>query len=222
MPLSKIELWDSFCSKYKVLETGVPLFDDLGGNVSTFQYGKDQRWMLKRSLEMEDLVIKEVDKIIKDYTENINEYEGLIYIMYWNENQRIIPLYIGKAEKFGKKDKNLSANISHKKGFFARWGYNYDYHIGDLSAVVCIGHDKEKIDPKYIKWAEKIFIDWPSLYPKLKRQTYFWMQAWRSDNIGIWQEFGVTNLTFLEYLLIGVANSIFSEYLLNEEGVNRK
>lgn len=225
MPLSKTELWDNFCSKYKVLETGVSLFDNLDGTVSTFQYGKDQRWMLKRSLEMEKLVIKEVEKVIEDYQQNTNNYEGLIYMMYWVENQRVIPLYIGKSEKFGKAGNNLSENIKNirsNKGFFCRWGYNYAYHIGDLSAIVCVGHNKEKVNPKYTKWAEKLFVNWPSTYPQLKQETYFWMQAWNSNNIGIWPEFGITTLTFLEYLLIGVANVLFPDNLLNKEGVNRR
>ena len=54
MSLSKMELWDNFCSKHGVLETGVHLFDNSGGIVCTFKYGKDQSSILKRSLEMEN------------------------------------------------------------------------------------------------------------------------------------------------------------------------
>ena len=225
MSMSKMELWNNFCNRYRVLGTGVPLFDNLGGIVSTFQYGKDHRLILKRALEMETLVIKEVEKVIEDYQQNTNKYEGLIYMMYWVENQRAIPLYIGKSEKFGKVGNNLSENIKNirnNKAFFSRWGYNYAYHIGDLSAVVCINHNKEKLNPKYTKWAEKLFVNWPSAYPQLKQETYFWIYAWSNGDVAIWQDFGATSLTFLEYLLIGVAGVLFPDHLLNREGINRR
>jgi hypothetical protein len=47
------------------------------------------------------------------------------------------------------------------------------------------------------------------------------MKAWRRDEVGIWEDFGQTRLTFLEYLLIGVASSVFPDDLLNIEGQNR-
>ena len=39
--------------------------------------------------------------------------------------------------------------------------------------------------------------------------------------VGIWEDFGPTRLTFLEYLLIGVASAVFPETLLNREGQSR-
>jgi len=64
-------------------------------------------------------------------------------------------------------------------------------------------------------------VDYPSTGPKLKESIYFWMRAWRRDEVGIWEDFGQTRLTFLEYLLIGVASSVFPDDLLNIEGQNR-
>jgi hypothetical protein len=64
----------------------------------------------------------------------------------------LVPLYIGKAESFGKGHGNLSANLCNlhtSKNKFARWGDNYAYHIGDLSAPVLTGHPVEKRNPKY-------------------------------------------------------------------------
>ena len=144
--------------------------------------------------------------------------------MYWKEGNDVIPLYIGKSEKLGKR-KNLSENIkdiARNNGKFCRWGYNYAYHIGDLSAVVCMGHEESKKRVKYRKSAEKLFIDFPSKSPRLKRQVWFWLAAWRNGDTGIWKEYGATSLTFLEYLLIGITSDLFRDYLLNEEGVNRQ
>jgi hypothetical protein len=37
-------------------------------------------------------------------------------------------------------------------------------------------------------------------------------------DIGVWQEFGPTRLSFLEYLLIGLASALFPSEILNREG----
>jgi len=134
------------------------------------------------------------------------------------------PLYIGKAETIGKGDRNLSANLRnlHKsKDKFARWGDNYAYHIGDLSAAALTGHPVEKKNPKYKEWASKLFKNAPTERPQLAFDVYFWAKAWKSTNTGIWPELSPTRLAFLEYLLIGVASAAFNESLLNYEGRNR-
>jgi len=217
-------LWDDFCRKNSILDKGVSLFECDGMHTEVLSYGKDNRSILKRSQEMEALVIHEVERVITDFNKGTNVYEGLIYLMFWKQDNRAVPLYIGKSEKFGKRGRNLSENIrdiNRNKGKFCRWGYNYAYHIGDLSAVVCEGHLKDKINPKYQKWAKTIFKSFPSKTPELKRPVYFWITAWEKGNIGPWKEFGETSLTFLEYLLIGLCSCLFPEIILNEEGVNR-
>jgi hypothetical protein len=105
---------------------------------------------------------------------------------------------------------------------FARWGDNYAYHIGDLSAAVLPGHDPKHIEPKYRMWASTLFKSYPSETPVLRRPVYFWAKAWSCDEVGPWADFGATRLPFLEYLLIGLASSAFGDFLLNREGHNRK
>jgi hypothetical protein len=221
----KLAFWNSFCEEHDILDKGVPLFQCVGDKVDVFPYGNNHRIILKRSQEMETLVVNEVEKVISDFKVGSNTYEGLVYLMFWKEGNGVVPLYIGKSEKYGRKGGNLSANIenirnNHSK--FCRWGYNYDYHIGDLSAVVCEGHPENKIRSKYRKWAETLFESFPTSSPDLKRQTYFWITAWKLGDIAPWKEVGSTSLTFLEYILIGLASSIFPGTLLNEEGVNRE
>ena len=131
---------------------------------------------------------------------------------------------MAKAETLGKKGGNLSANIKGIKtntSNFARWGDNYAYHIGDLSAAVLPGHNQKKVTDKYYDWAGSLFEKHPTDTPILKRQVFFWTKAWSSKNLGPWVEFGPTRLTFLEYLLIGLASSAFGDVLLNREGRNR-
>jgi hypothetical protein len=140
---------------------------------------------------MDALIIKECNKVIEDFNFGAGEYDGLIYMMFWEDAGNILPLYIGKSEKYGRRGGNLSANIKNiqrNHGNFCRWGYNYAYHIGDLSAVVLPGHPPEKINPKYVKWANRLFESWPSSNPKLRRETRFWMKAWKRGEVGIWRE----------------------------------
>ena len=173
---------------------------------------------------MDALIRAECAKLIEDWKQKAFVYDGLIYMMLIEEPEGVVPLYIGKAETIGKGEGNLSANI---KGIetntrnFARWGDNYAYHIGDLSAAVLPGHNPKKINYKYIDWAGSLFEKHSTDAPVLKRQVFFWTKAWSSKNLGPWVEFGPTRLTFLEYLLIGLASSAFGDVLLNREGRNR-
>lgn len=219
----KRKIWSDFCDEYEVQQHGVPLFEESELVVNTILYGKEnhKRTVLKRSSLMNHLIVSEAKKVIHDFNEKQGLYEGLIYMMFFIEKNTVIPLYIGKTEKYGKRSGQLSTNLTTNSHYFCRWGYNYAYHIGDLSAIVCPGHSNEKVNKKYEKWAESLFIDYPSHKPKLKRNTYFWCKAWKQGDIGPWKEFGPTPLTFLEYLLIGLSSSIFPE-LLNVEGVNRQ
>jgi hypothetical protein len=220
------EIWDNFCDRMKIFDSSVKLFKESERLVvETKEIGvKLRRHVLCRNEKMEKLIKKETDLLVDDWKHQKDEYDGLIYMMCIKQSGKIKPLYIGKTETIGKGDRNLSVNIEnlHKNSSkFARWGDNYAYHIGDLSAVVIPGHDKKKINPKYVSWADQLFENFPSGNPKLKASVYFWTTAWEKTNVGIWEEFGATRLTFLEYLLIGVASSVFPELLLNREGQNR-
>ena len=148
--MNKAEIWNAFIDKQGVDTRSVPLFEQgFDGYVKTKVIGKTQkRTVLKRNQAMEDLVVFECQKLIQDWESETNSYDGLIYMMLTSGLQ---PLYIGKAETFGKGDGNLSANIKGIKtdrSKFARWGDNYAYHIGDLSAVVLPGHDSKYINKK--------------------------------------------------------------------------
>ena len=172
---------------------------------------------------MEALVLAETTKLVEDWEAKAHRHDGLIYCMGWRDDAQFVPLYVGKAETIGKGVRNLSANIKNLKADrskFARWGDNYAYHLGDLSACALPGHQPTKLSAKYKAWASKVFEDVPSLTPKLRRPVYFWAKAWDRTDVGIWEELGPTSLAFLEYLLIGVAGRVSAD-LLNREGVAR-
>lgn len=217
-------IWKDFCTLHSIEDYGVHLFETNDSVVQTKRYGVDQRLILKRSLDMESIVIEQVNLVLKDYHNSNTVYDGLIYMMFWKHLGIITPLYIGKSEKIGRSG-SLSANIVNiekNKHYFCRWGDNYAYHIGDLSANTLTDYPSSRTINKYKKWSEKLFIQSPCEQPILRHDTFFWIKAWTKEDISIWQEYGATSLTFLEYLLIGVASDIFPDSLLNTDGVNRQ
>jgi hypothetical protein len=227
--MQPLDIWNSFCGRMNIGKSAVPLFDtDTHLNVATHEVGKQRKLqILRRSAEMECMVIEGAETLVSDWELQEHQFDGLIYLMHYRSQEgHIVPLYIGKTETIGKGKGNLSANIenlSTSKGKFARWGDNYQYHIGDLSSAV-LRHRNKKPSAKYIDWAEALFTEHPvpsTKFPKLKRHVYFWTKPWPKSETGPWEEFGPTNLTFLEYLLIGIASSAYPDVVLNREGQNR-
>ena len=218
-------IWNKFCARFNIAASAVPLFEVQDGVVTTKEIGViHKRRVLQRSIAMNEMIRSHIDILVEDWRNNADKYDGLIYLMFHKIGINVIPLYIGKAETIGKGNRNLSANIKNihtDQSKFARWGDNYAYHIGDLSAVAVPGHKSNKSNSKYVDWSNSLFKDYPADSLRLKQPVFFWGKAWKKDEVGIWEDFGPTRLTFLEYLLIGVASSVFPDELLNREGQNR-
>jgi hypothetical protein len=220
---AKLSLWDRFCAEHRIADRGVPLFAATSdGSVEVFPYGRDGRPMLRRSATMDAMVVETVDAVLGA---NPADAEGLIYMMHrLDERGRVMPLYVGKAGRHGRSGTAVSANIASIRANtsrFARWGYNYAYHMGDLSAAALPGHSAAKVQPKYARWARRLFRDGSAAAPRLSVEARFWCAAWGPRSPNIWREFGACPLAFAEYLLIGVAGLLFPGDLLNDEGVNR-
>lgn len=220
------KIWTEFCNRFEIVKECVPLFEARdSGQVKSRSVGREgnKRLVLARSREMDALIKAEVRKLVGDWESNRLRYDGLLYMMGRKLNGSFVPLYIGKAETLGKGDGNLSANLQRLDtdcSKFARWGDNYSYHIGDLSACVFPGHSQTKKSRKYESWAKSLFVEVPTVEPVLTEPVYFWARAWDKSWIGVWPDLGPTRLAFLEYLLIGVA-SLVSPELLNREGLAR-
>jgi len=217
-------IWDDFCGGLGVVDGLVPLFGLAStGHVLTHDVGANLRMLLRRSPEMEALIRREAHLAVEDYNAGRRLIDGLIYMMGWKENDRFLPLYIGKSETFGRGGGNLSVNLKsldRDTSKFARWGDGYAYHIGDLSACVLPGHPAKHQHDKYRDWASTLFESAPTEMPILSKPVWFWARAWDNTQPGIWTELGPTRLAFLEYTMIGVA-SMVSPYLLNREGRQR-
>ena len=213
-------IWNKFCDSYDILGGCVPLFAlNDQGTVDKKAIGADGRPVLKRSEECDAKILDVTDTLIEDWSCGKHSFDGMLYMIGWKRPNSFLPLYVGKAETFGKGDRNLSANLKNlhsDRTKFARWGDGYSYHIGDLSACVLPGHADSKKTLKYQSWADCLFREGATL----KEPVFFWATAWKPTQTGIWEEFGATTLAFLEYMLIGVSGQI-SPQLLNREGQSR-
>ena len=109
---AKTELWAEFLAANKVAEESVPLFDTESGAVKIIEYGRNSRKVLKRSGEMELLMRKLGRNLSEQHASGKVKSSGILYMMLRKDDEQMIPLYIGKAEIYGKGDGNLSANIS--------------------------------------------------------------------------------------------------------------
>jgi hypothetical protein len=217
-------LWDDFAATHKIANQCVPLFDIFDKHVMVVPYGRNGRHVLKRSSQMESLMRDLGRKLIDQHSTSNVTHDGILYMMLSRERGKLVPLYIGKTETFGKRDRNLSANISDLatgNGKFGRWGYSYAYHLGDLSAVTCSGHPDSKSTIKYTAWRDRLFDVTDTGGVLQKNEIMFWAKLWGPKNQSIWRQYGSTNLAFEEYLLIGVASDVFPSDLLNREGRTR-
>ena len=222
-------IWDRFSARFAIADTCVPLFaTDSEGNVQTREIGRmPPRPVLRRSEPMESLVVQIAERLIDDYNNpGARKFDGMLYLMGWKEAGRFLPLYVGKTETVGRNDDGaLSENLrgipkSLSRMKFARWGDNYQYHIGDLSSWVLPGHEAyKKKQRKYERWAKTLF-EPGSL--RLRQATYFWATAWRPTDTSVWEQLGPTTLAVTEYLVIGVAGKISPKHLLNRDGIPRQ
>lgn len=234
---TKRVLWESWIGRYVDSDDPIPLFstvDEEGPaagergteslTVALTEYGNSRnRPMLRRSDAMNARLLDAVETVVTDYQRRGGEYDGIVYLMYGLDGDRVVPYYIGKSGMLGDADDSLNANlqnVSDTGGKFARWGYGDDYHLGDLSAAVLADCDDADTanhsDPKgkYQNWAETLF--YPGTH-RLRRPVYFWVRSWdRSEG-----PYPDTHpyLAELEYQLVGIAYELFPERLLNTEGV---
>jgi hypothetical protein len=165
----------------------------------------DNRERLLRNPDMEQFYRAVIAKVCDG-----TDYCGIVYLMYWlNEAGNEIPLYVGKAERYGRNG-GISLNLTNKS-FFGRWGYPSFYHIGDLSKSVHQLTATGISVGRHSDWALKLFED-PSRR-RLRRQVYFWASPWSHSGTcpcGI-----PVNVAALENCLIRYARRFFQDDNLN-------
>lgn len=209
--------WEPFCTNENIIALGKPLFvTDEHLQVATHVCGV--RSVLCRTPEVDRYLANTAITLRNDYDADTGLYDGILYIMYRQENERIIPLYIGKTEKIGKK--GVLSSLLKGPAPKPRWDDGPDYHIGGLSTCVCAGYtDSSK--KNYGKWAKALFLNPPSPTPQLNYPVYLWLRLWKTGETGLWTEFGPTPLCLQEILLINLVAKLFPNDILNTEGLLR-
>lgn len=210
-------IWEDFCFTEKIATEGKPLFQvDSSSIVATKLCGKAT--VLCRTPAVDDYLAKTAIALRKDYEDQTAKYDGILYMMFRQGENGVIPLYIGKTEKIGKKGSmsSLLKGAAPKP----RWDDGPDYHIGGLSSCACQS-SCPVVKKNYKKWASALFKAVPAATPTLRWPVFLWLRLWRSNETGLWKEYGSTSLCFQETLLINVANALFSRDILNTEGILR-
>ncbi len=209
-------LWETACTKiFKLPENKddhIELFeckeDLVVGCVNTTKRSN------RKILQCSSIMNKLIDNSVKSIVNKPESFAGFLYIMYKiSDSKKVIPLYIGISETWGKNGEKLSKNLENK----ARWGNGSDFHIGGLSDAI-FNHLPRK-NKQEEKWATELFES--ANEPKLKEPIYFHMVPWENHLTGLWEEFGPTSLPFLEIQLINIAYSLFKDDLLNTQGIGR-
>ncbi|WP_027482372.1 hypothetical protein [Deinococcus pimensis] len=188
------------------------LFDTDGLTVRTHQRGKTQeRHILTRSPQFEEAMIDLVERGLQD-----DCWHGLLYLMGHGTRNAFIPLYVGKAEKRGK-TQQISANLRNLRsnhGFFARWGYNTDYHVGDLSHALFHFTAYRPPSKKYERWADALFASVDP--PVLRAPVSMLLLPWYENSRGPSGMMG--SVASAEKEVIALASALHPDTLLNIDG----
>lgn len=134
--------------------------------------------------------------------------------MAWGTRERMTPLHVGTAGRFGRDGESLSgnlANIERDSSKFARWGYGSDYHVGDLSHALFGWEAYREPSPASEGWAERLFES--SDPPVLRDAVSVLLVPWYESSLGIHGEH--FPLAELKEQLIAQALREFPDTLLN-------
>lgn len=208
------ELWSDWTRRYVETEDPAPLFetdDELQVQVDT--YGEDDRRVLQRSDTMEIRLKVAGRKLVRDWTDGADEYEGLILLMYWLEDGEVVPIHVQREHTTRSKSEALNPHLQDLRGSrtvnFARWGDGLDHFIGGLSAVV---FDQDAIQRRrYRRWAAHIFAEGR----RLERPVYHMALPWHEDDEGPYFDYEL-GLKQLEYQIVTMARELYEEMPLNE------
>jgi len=198
--------WDSFWNS--IIVEDMLLFDKNGNKPTIIKTKTKCKSRFKHSEKIENH-IKSIIQEVKDQT---TKHKGVIYMMYYLNNNRRVPLYIGKSE-FKGRTRKYSANATslNPAGPFLRWGARPDYHLGDLYEA----YRGNKTTLKYKDWSKAIF-DSNGNFIKEIYLTMIPLSTMKIPTCSF-----PTSVTQTESTLITWAGHLFPKDLLNRDGKER-
>jgi hypothetical protein len=186
-----------------------PLFrTDADLVVRTENDGRDLRPVLCRHPRMERAMTDLVEQGLAD-----PHWDGILSVMGRGPAPSFSPLYVGKAERRGRKNSinAIFRDIGANRRMFARWGDDFGYHIGDLSHALFRFQADRPVTRTYQRWATTLFAS--SDPPRLRAQVALYLLPWYRGDVG---PTGVPlPLSSLEETVIAHAVTALGEELLN-------
>ena len=132
------------------------------------------RTLLTRTDKMEEAIWEVVNHGLEK--RNINQWQGLFYVMGKGQLPDFTPLYIGTVEKAGN---TSQINTNFSQSHLAHWGDGMDYHIGDLSNAI-FEDAPSRVKPNFLRWAKELFASLDTL--ELKEEVYLFIAPWWEDS----------------------------------------
>lgn len=179
-------VWYRWATEHGLDEDPVPLFTtDENGVVQVADYGHRSRPVLSLHRRMKETVRTEAKKVIQDYENGTDNFEGVHTMMYWIEDDEIVPLYNSWSAKTSRGGDSLNVmleRIETSMSHFCKWGYIHLCHTGGLSVNVIDEdfYEENEVDKsgKYENWAETLF---EPNSRQLRQPVYFWSNATKLD-----------------------------------------
>lgn len=204
--LKDYKQWDSFWNS--IIKEDMELFDKTGNKPTILSINTKNKNRFKHS----DQVESHIKSIIQKVKDGTTKDKGVVYMMYYFDNNRRTPLYIGKSE-FKGRSRKYSANATNLNpaGPFLRWGARPDYHMGDLYEA----YRGNSSALKYKDWKESIF----DQNGEFRKEIYLTMIPFNTLKTPFFPF--PTSVTQTESTLITWAGHLFPNDLLNRDGKSR-
>ena len=216
------QILEKFIENISDEKNTAPLFelDEVGVKINQIKSKSGSYDVLTRSKRLDELFEKVVSSALSDPSS-----EGIIYFLYQKVHKKnIVPLYLGIARKNGKQKAKSSLFLNRKSK--PRWEYrkNGNFHLSDLSTIVCNAGYSEIERKKVIRkeeWAYSIFKNnkFPIAKgetPILRESTFLSLIEWKGESKSFTTELEHTSISCEEAILIDLLNEFYPEKLLNK------
>ena len=182
-----VDLW------LKSIKERIQLLELIPGTLDPISHPKDGRFVRSKDLSFKIEKIRQI--FLQRFKKNspVPNGIGICYLIYkLDENERLLPLYVGIAEAKGKNQK-LSALFANKNQMRFADGFKSNGHIGKINECIFKGKDD------YSHWITHMFKTKNSLNSKIFVHLEIWDEKsysicpflgnnpnWVEEKIRIW------------------------------------
>jgi hypothetical protein len=167
----------------KTIQGRIPLFELQPSTLDPIQHHKDRRFIRSKELSEKIEQIRQI--FLKRFPKNcpVPNGIGICYLIYQiDNNESLLPLYVGIAEAKGKNQK-LSALFSSKNQMRFADRYGSNGHIGNINESLFKGKKN------YYHWIARIF---SKNKKSLNLPTFVHVEIWDENSHSIFPILGAT------------------------------